>query len=65
MKTPAKVQCIHPEGKTAPAIAADTYSLFEKAIYHALKSKKNLSFSELTEEVENVSKNKKQNSMGR
>jgi hypothetical protein len=47
MKTPAKVQCIHPEGKTAPAIAADTYSLFEKAIYHSLKSKKNLSFSEL------------------
>ncbi|MES2331554.1 MAG: hypothetical protein V4539_18255 [Bacteroidota bacterium] len=52
MKPPAKVQCIHPEGKKAPAIAADTYALFEKAIYHALKGKKVLSFSELTDEVE-------------
>ena len=52
MKTPAKVQCIHPEGKKAPAIAADTYSLFEKAIYHSLKNKKSLSFSQLTDEVE-------------
>ena len=53
MKLPTKVQCIHPEGKTAPALAADTYALFEKAISHALKGKKNLSFSELTEEIEN------------
>jgi len=52
MKTIAKVQCIHPEGKHAPAIAADTYVLFEKAISHALKGKKSLSFSELTEEIE-------------
>jgi hypothetical protein len=59
MKTPAKIQCIHPEGKTAPAIAADTYSLFEKAIYHSLKRKKTLSFSELTEEVEKCFKKQK------
>ncbi|HZX74263.1 MAG TPA: hypothetical protein VFE57_07580 [Cyclobacteriaceae bacterium] len=52
MKSTPKVQCIHPEGKKAPAIAADTYALFEKAIYHSLKSKKKLSFTALTEEVE-------------
>ena len=52
MKTSGKVQCIHPEGKQAPAIAAETYSLFEKAIYHALKGKKGISFSALTEEIE-------------
>ena len=52
MKTSNKVQCLHPKGKQAPAIAASTYSLFEKAIYHALKGKKGVSFSALTEEIE-------------
>ena len=52
MNQPSKVQCLHPEGKYAPAIAADTYTLFEKAIYHGLKSKKKgITFSELMEEV--------------
>ncbi|MBV9988473.1 MAG: hypothetical protein JO301_12400 [Chitinophagaceae bacterium] len=52
MKQAAKIQCIHPEGKQAPAIAMDTYALFEKAIYHALKGKKNgLTFTQLTDEV--------------
>jgi hypothetical protein len=52
MKMAAKVQCIHPEGKHAPAIVAETFLLFEKAIYHSLKSKKALSFTELMVEVE-------------
>jgi hypothetical protein len=52
MKQAAKIQCIHPEGKHAPAIAMDTYALFEKAIYHALKGKKQgLTFTQLTDEV--------------
>ncbi len=51
MKQPAKMQCLHPEGKNAPAIAMDTYTLFEKAIYHSLKSKKTLSYTGLIEEV--------------
>ena len=33
MKQAAKTQCLHPEGKNAPAIATETYTLFEKAIY--------------------------------
>ncbi len=53
MKTPAKIQCLHPQGKHAPAIATDTYALFEKAIYHALKTKnKAVSFTELVTEIE-------------
>jgi hypothetical protein len=59
MKQPAKVQCLHPEGKHAPAIAADTYSLFEKAIYHSLKQKKQLGFTELMKEVEKCFKQQK------
>lgn len=52
MKTSAKIQCIHPEGKHAPAIAMDTYALFEKAIYHSLKAKKSgLNFTDLMKEV--------------
>jgi len=52
MKPATKVQCLHPEGKNAPAISADTYALFEKAIYHGLKGKKNgITYSELMEEV--------------
>lgn len=52
MKTITKIQCLHPEGKHAPAIAADTYSLFEKAIYHSLKAKKAITFTELMSEVQ-------------
>lgn len=54
MKQTGKIQCIHPEGKHAPAIAADTYALFEKAIYHSLKAKKKngLTFTELIDEVQ-------------
>jgi hypothetical protein len=60
MKQPAKIQCVHPEGKTAPAIAADTYTLFEKAIYHTLKArKKGLPFTELVAEIEKCFKKQK------
>ncbi len=27
-----KVQCLHPEGKHAPAIAAETYNIFKKRL---------------------------------
>ena len=60
MKQPAKIQCIHPEGKHAPSIAADTYALFEKAIYHSLKGKKQgLSFTDLVKEIEKCFKQQK------
>ena len=54
MKTVNKIQCLHPQGKQAPAIPADIYSLFENAIYHSVKNKKGkgISFSSLTEEIE-------------
>lgn len=52
MKHIPRIQCLHPEGKKAPSIVAETYTLFEKAIRHALKGKKSLTFSELTEQIE-------------
>ncbi len=52
MKAVTRIQCIHPEGKKAPSIEAETYTLFEKALRHGLKSKKSLTFSELTKEIE-------------
>jgi hypothetical protein len=52
MKTAGKIQCIHREGKHAPAIAADTYLLFENAIYQSLKTKKGITFTELMNAVE-------------
>jgi hypothetical protein len=52
MKKEARIQCIHPEGKQAPSISADTYALFEKAIFHSLKARKQpISYTELMEEV--------------
>ena len=52
MKQATTIQCLHPEGKHAPAISAEIFGLFEKAIYHGLKGKKNgITYSELMEEV--------------
>ncbi|HRO42497.1 MAG TPA: hypothetical protein PL009_06665 [Flavipsychrobacter sp.] len=36
-KKSEKVQLIHPQGKHAPAISADNFNLFEKAILHVMK----------------------------
>ena len=52
IKDLTRIQCLHPEGKKAPSIKAETYALFEKAIRYGLRNKKTLTFSELTEEIE-------------
>ena len=52
MKALTRIQCLHPEGKKAPSLEAETYTVFEKAIRHGLKRKKTLTFSEMTEQIE-------------
>jgi hypothetical protein len=54
MKTKEKrFQCLHPLGKHAPSICADTYDLFEKAIVEILKKEQPLSFYDLVDRVKN------------
>ena len=54
-----KIQCLHPQGKHAPAIAVDTFYLIEKAILESFKKKEYLSFTDLMKEVKKYfSKNK-------
>ncbi len=50
--TPGKIQCLHPEGKHAPAIDADVYNIFKKAITQAL-AKKSLTYTAINDGVKN------------
>ena len=40
-----KIQLIHPEGKNAPAISMETFTLFEQAIIAVLKKHQPLTFA--------------------
>lgn len=51
MKT-NKIQCLHPDGKSAPAIDANTFRLFETAITESLQDNVALTYSELMKKVE-------------
>ena len=46
-----RIQCLHPLGKHAPSISADTYCLFEKAIIEILKKEQPLSFYDLIDRI--------------
>jgi hypothetical protein len=54
-----RIQCLHPQGKHAPSISADTYYLFEKAIIEILKQKEPLAFYDLVEELKTYFKKNK------
>jgi len=48
----SKVKCLHPEGKSAPAIDANTFRLFEKAILHTLHHNDAITYTELMKQVQ-------------
>ncbi len=48
---PSKVACLNPNTGRIMNIDKGTYELFSKAIYHTLKKKKDLSFTEIVEGV--------------
>ena len=50
-----KIQCLHPEGKHAPAIATNTYQLFERAIKSVL-NKEPLTYSAMANGVKELFK---------
>ncbi len=53
-----KIQCLHPQGKHAPAIAATTYHLFKRAITKTL-AKEPLSYSLIAASVKEYFKKEK------
>ena len=54
-----KIQLIHPEGKSAPAIKLATYKLFEKAILNTLKIKESLTYTDIASSVQEEFSKKK------
>ena len=54
-----RIQLLHPQGKHAPSISLDTYSLFEKAIREILQQKEPLAFYDLIEEIKKYFKKNK------
>ena len=50
-KTAEKVQLLHPEGKNAPAISKEIYTLFENAILETLKSNPGITYTDIAKGV--------------
>ena len=59
MKTEQRIQLLHPLGKHAPSISADTYYLFEKAIMEILKKEQPLAFYDLVDHIKTYFKKNK------
>jgi hypothetical protein len=59
MKTEQRIQLLHPHGKYAPSVSADTYYLFEKAITEILQQKEQIAFYDLVEEIRKYFKKNK------
>jgi hypothetical protein len=65
MKTKeTRIQCLHPQGKHAPTMNADTYYLFEKAILESLKITNGLTFYQIVDNVKRYFKKNKINFNG-
>jgi len=57
--TPQKTECINPNTGNSMFIDADTYKLFQKAIYHTLKTTAGITFSEIVKGIKKCFKEDK------
>lgn len=58
-KSSEKIECLNPNTGSTMNIDKEIYDLFSKAIYHTLKKQKAVSFTELTEGVEDCFRKQK------
>ena len=61
-KSLRKTECLNPNTGSSMKIDKEIYDLISKAIYHTLKAKKSVTFTEMVEGIEDCfKKQKKQN----